>query len=100
MDSNFSSITNYFADGIFGHVMRFLFDRIFGNFFTNNINFNNVVDLKNCHFKDLNFDLVKLNRKYFHNTPFRLFHGCIGNFAIKFPSLTSLLTESIEMQID
>jgi len=86
MDTTFSTITNFFGDGIFGHVIRFIFDRFLGGFFTNNINFSNIVDLKNCQFKDLNLDPDKINRKFFNNSVFRLFSGKIGCFGIKFPA--------------
>lgn len=92
MDSTFSMITNFVADGVFGHVFRFIFDRIFGSYFTNNINFSKIADLKNCHFKDLIADPEKVNRKFFSNSPVRLYSAKIGSFGIKFPDFTSMLT--------
>jgi len=100
MEGTFGKIRNFFADGIFGNIVRFLFDKLFKGIFTNNINFSNIVNLKNCHFKDLNLDANKINEKAFKNSPFKLFSGKIGSVSIKFPSLNALLTESLEVRLD
>ncbi len=100
MEGTFGKIRNFFQDGIFGNIIRFLFDRFFGGIFTNNINFSNIINLKNCHFKDLTIDADKINKKAFKNGPFKLFSGKIGSISIKFPSLNALLTESLEVRLD
>jgi len=100
MEGTFSKIRNFFSDGIFGNIIRFLFDRFFGGIFTNNINFSNIINLKNCHFQNLTIDADKINKKAFKNGPFKLFSGKIGSISIKFPSLNALLTESLEVRLD
>lgn len=100
MDSPFSVISNFFTDGIFGNLIRFLFDRIFGSHFTTNINISSIINLKNGSFKDLQLDPVKVNKKHFKNSPLKLFSGSIGSLSIKFPQFNLLLTESIEVNID
>ena len=100
MEGTFSMIRNFFSDGIFGNVIRFLFDRFFGGIFTNNINFSNIINLKNCHFKDLTIDADKINQKLFKNGPFKLFSGRVSSISIKFPSFNALLTESLEVRAD
>ena len=92
-------LTNMFTDRVFGSLLRFVFDRLFGNFLKNDINFNNI-DLRNCHLRDLNLHTDKLNEKYFMRTPFRFFSGVIKNLKIKLPSLSNLITESIEITVD
>lgn len=93
-------MTNFFTDGIFGNLIRFLFDRIFGSLFTTDVNINNVVNLKNGFFKDLELDPNKVNKKLLKTSPLKLFAGRVGALTIKFPSFHQLLTESIELSID
>jgi hypothetical protein len=100
MESTFSTIRNFFTDGIFGNLVRVIFDRFFGGLFTTNINFSNIVDVKNLHFKDLQLDVNKINNKMFKNSAFKLFSGSLGSFSLKFPSFNALLTESVELCID
>lgn len=92
-------LANMFKDQVFGKLLRFVFDRLFGSFFQNDVNFNNV-DLRNCHFRDLTFNADKINDKFFKQTPFRFFNGSIKNFQIRLPPLSNLITESIEILID
>jgi len=101
MEGTFGSIRRFFTDRIFGNVIRFLFDRFFGSIFTTNINLSNIVDLKNCHLKDLTIDADKINKKAFKNGPLKLFSGKVGSISIKFPpSINALLTESVEVRLD
>jgi len=101
MEGTFGMIRNFFADRILGNIIRFLFDRFFGSIFTTNINLSNIVDLKNCHLKDLTIDVEKINKKAFKNSPVKLFSGKVGSISIKFPpSINALLTESVEVRLD
>jgi hypothetical protein len=100
MESTFSTITNFFSDGIFGNLIRFLFDIIFGSLFTTNINITNVANLKNGLFSNLALDPAKVNKKLLKSSPIKLVQGSVGSLNIKFPTFDKLLTESIEVSID
>jgi uncharacterized protein YjbI with pentapeptide repeats len=99
MESTFSTFTNFFTDGIFGNVVRFVFERIFGGFFRTNVNLSNI-KLANVNFTDLELDPAKINAKYLKNAPFKLFQGYLGSLSIKIPSIKTILTESMEIRLE